>query len=66
MLKITHKEDNAAAAVVIVAITLVVASLFFEAALLQLILTWFGVHLTIWKTLAMVVLANMICGGFRS
>ena len=37
-----------------------VAGLFFEAALLQLILTWFSVNFTIWQTLAMVFLANLI------
>jgi len=42
------------------AIVLVVAVLFFEAALLGLILSWFNVSLTIWQNLAIVVLANMI------
>ena len=66
MLNITYKKESATVAVVIVALIIVIASLFFEAWILQLILTWFGVHLTIWKTLVMIVLANMICGGFRS
>ncbi len=42
------------------AIVLVVALLFFEAALLGLILSWFNVSLTIWQNLAIIVLANMI------
>jgi hypothetical protein len=42
------------------AIVLAVAFLFFEAWLLGLILSWFGVSLTIWQNLAIVVLANMI------
>ena len=41
-------------------VVLAVAGLFFEAALLQLILTWFSVNFTIWQTLAMVFLANLI------
>jgi hypothetical protein len=42
------------------AIVLAVAGLFFEAALLGLILSWFNVSLTIWQNLAIVVLANLI------
>jgi VIT1/CCC1 family predicted Fe2+/Mn2+ transporter len=42
------------------AIIIVVALLFFEAALLGLILSWFNVSLTIWQNLAIVVLANLI------
>ena len=41
-------------------IVLAVAGLFFEAWLLGLILSWFNVSLTIWQTLAMVFLANLI------
>jgi len=41
-------------------IVLAVAGLFFEAALLQLILTWFGVNFTIWQSFAMIFLANLI------
>jgi hypothetical protein len=41
-------------------IVLAVAGLFFEAALLGLILSWFGVSLTIWQNLAIVFLANLI------
>ena len=42
------------------AIVIVVASLFFEAWLLGLILSWFNVSLTFWQNFAIVVLANMI------
>ncbi len=42
------------------AIVLAVAGLFFEAALLGLILSWFNVSLTIWQNLAIVFLANLI------
>jgi hypothetical protein len=41
-------------------IVLVVAGLLFEAWLLGLILSWFGVNLTIWQTFAMIFLANLI------
>ena len=41
-------------------VILAVAGLFFEAALLQLILTWFGVNFSIWQTFAMIFLANLI------
>lgn len=41
-------------------IVLAIAALFFEAALLGLILSWFNVSLTFWQNLAMIVLANLI------
>ena len=41
-------------------VVLAVAGLFFEASLLGLILSWFGVSLTIWQNLAIVFLANLI------
>jgi hypothetical protein len=41
-------------------IVIAVAGLFFEAALLGLILSWFNVSLTIWQNLAIVFLANLI------
>ena len=47
-------------AVLVGAIVLVTASILFEAWLLGLILSWFGVALTFWQNLAIVVLANMI------
>jgi hypothetical protein len=42
------------------AIVIVVASLFFEAWLLGLILSWFGVNLSFWQNFAIIILANMI------
>jgi hypothetical protein len=41
-------------------IVLAIAGLFFEAALLGLILSWFNVSLTIWQNFAIVLLANLI------
>ena len=41
-------------------LVLAVAGLFFEAWLLGVILSWFGVSLTFWQNLAMIVLANLI------
>jgi hypothetical protein len=42
------------------AIVLAVAGLFFEAWLLGLILSWFGVSLTFWQNFAIIFLANAI------
>jgi len=39
---------------------LAVAVFLFEAWLLGIILTWFGVSLTFWQNLAIIALANMI------
>jgi hypothetical protein len=41
-------------------IVLFVAGLFFEAWLLGLILSWFGVSLTFWQNFAIIFLANAI------
>ena len=41
-------------------IVLAVAGLFFEAWLLGLILSWFGVSLTFWQNFAIIILANLI------
>jgi hypothetical protein len=41
-------------------IVLAVAGLFFEAWLLGLILSWFGVSLTFWQNFAIIFLANLI------
>jgi hypothetical protein len=41
-------------------IVLFVAGLFFEAWLLGLILSWFGVTLSFWQNFAIIFLANMI------
>ena len=42
------------------AIVIVVASVLFEAWLLGLILSWFGVSLTFWQNFAIIFLANAI------
>jgi hypothetical protein len=41
-------------------IVLVTAGFFFEAWLLGVILSWFGVFLAFWQNLAIVILANAI------
>jgi hypothetical protein len=46
--------------VAFVAIVIVVASVFFEAWLLGLILSWFGVTLSFWQNFAIIFLANAI------
>jgi len=41
-------------------IVLAIAALFFEAALLGLILSWFSISLTFWQNFAIILLANLI------
>jgi hypothetical protein len=53
-------KTSTALGVTFFAIVIVVASLFFEAALLGLILSWFGVSLSFWQNFAIIFLANMI------
>jgi hypothetical protein len=53
-------KTSTALGVVFAAIVLVTVSALFEAWLLGLILSWFGVSLTFWQNLAIIVLANMI------
>lgn len=53
-------KDSTALGFAFGVIVLAVAGLFFEAALLGLILSWFNVSLTIWQNLAIIVLANLI------
>ena len=53
-------KDSTALGVLFAAVVIVTASILFEAALLGLILSWFGVFLTFWQNLAIIVLANMI------
>jgi hypothetical protein len=53
-------KNSTALGVAFGVIVLAVALLFFEAALLGLILSWFNVSLTIWQNFAIVLLANMI------
>ena len=52
----TSTTVAAALAVIVIA----TAGIFFEAWLLGVILSWFGVTLTFWQNLAMIVLANLI------
>ena len=47
-------------AAVFVVIVLATVGILFEAWLLGVILSWFGVSLTFWQNLAMIVLANLI------
>ena len=53
-------KTSTAIGVTLGVVVLAVAGIFFEAWLLGLILSWFGVSLTFWQNLAIVVLANMI------
>jgi hypothetical protein len=53
-------KTSTAIGITFFAIVIVVASLFFEAALLGLILSWFGVSLTFWQNFAIICLANAI------
>ena len=53
-------KDSTSLGVLFAAVVLVTASILFEAALLGLILSWFGVFLTFWQNLAIIVLANMV------
>ena len=53
-------KTSTAFGVLFVAVVIVTASLFFEAWLLGLILSWFSVSLTFWQNFAIIVLANMI------
>jgi hypothetical protein len=53
-------KTSTALGVAFFAIVIVVASLFFEAWLLGVILPWFGVTLSFWQNFAIIALANMI------
>jgi hypothetical protein len=53
-------KNSTALGVAFGVIILAVAGLFFEAALLGLILSWFNVSLTIWQNFAIILLANLI------
>lgn len=52
----TSTTVAAALAVIVIA----TAGILFEAWVLGVILSWFGVTLTFWQNLAMIVLANLI------
>ena len=51
---------NATVAAAFAVIVIATAGILFEAWLLGVILSWFGVTLTFWQNLAMIVLANLI------
>jgi hypothetical protein len=53
-------KTTTAFGVLFIAVALVTASLFFEAWLLGLILSWFNVSLTFWQNFAIIALANLI------
>jgi hypothetical protein len=53
-------KTSTAIGVLFGAVVIVTASLFFEAWLLGLILSWFNVSLTFWQNLAIIALANLI------
>jgi len=53
-------KTSTAVGVIVGAIVLVTASILFEAWLLGLILSWFGVSLSFWQNLAIIALANLI------
>jgi hypothetical protein len=53
-------KTSTALGAVFVVVFLAVVGLFFEAWLLGLILSWFGVTLTFWQNFAIIFLANAI------
>jgi len=53
-------KTSTAIGVIAGAVVILTASILFEAWLLGLILSWFGVSLTFWQNVVIVVLANMI------
>ena len=53
-------KTSTALGVVFGVIVLATVALFFEAWLLGLILSWFGVSLTFWQNIAIIFLANLI------
>ena len=53
-------KTSTALGIAFFAIVIVVASVFFEAWLLGLILSWFGVSLSFWQNFAIILLANLI------
>jgi hypothetical protein len=53
-------KTSTALGVAVGVVVLAVAGLFFEAWLLGLILSWFGVNLSFWQNFAIIFLANAI------
>lgn len=53
-------KTSTTVAAIFAVIVIATAGILFEAWLLGMILSWFGVSLTFWQNLAMIVLANLI------
>jgi hypothetical protein len=53
-------KDSTTVAAIFVVIVLATAGILFEAWLLGVILSWFGVSLTFWQNLTIMVLANLV------
>jgi hypothetical protein len=53
-------KSRDALAVGVAAVIIITASLFLEAWLLGLILSWFNVSLSFWQNFVIIILANMI------
>ena len=53
-------RDSATVAAALAVIVLATVGILFEAWLLGVILSWFGVSLTFWQNLAIIALANLI------
>lgn len=53
-------KTSTTVAAVFAVVVIATAGILFEAWLLGVILSWFGVSLTFWQNLAMIVLANLI------
>ena len=57
-------KTSTALGVIVGAVVIATASILFEALLLGIILSWFGVSLTFWQNFVIIVLANMIFNNF--
>jgi hypothetical protein len=53
-------KDSATVAAIFAVIVIATAGILFEAWLLGVILSWFGVSLTFWQNFAIIALANLI------
>jgi hypothetical protein len=57
-------KTSTAIGVIIGAVVIATGSVLFEAFLLGLILSWFGVYLAFWQNLVIIALANTIFNNF--
>jgi|688.fasta_scaffold946233_2 hypothetical protein len=57
-------KTSTAIGVIIGAVVIATGSVLFEAFLLGLILSWFGVSLSFWQNFVIIALANMIFNNF--